>query len=97
MNRKFYFYFIVGTLFFGGDGPKMADYMLWPWAERVIALPLLYPNEKVPVAEDSFPKLRAWYGGMQKQPIIQEIQISPERTLKLIQQYKSGQVDYDSI
>lgn len=71
--------------------------MFWPWAERVGVLPLLYSDEKVPVADDSFPKLRAWYAAMQKQPLIQEIQINPERTYKLVLQYRAGQVDYDSV
>lgn len=87
--------FILGT-FFGGESPKMVDYMIWPWAERAGAIPLLY-NEKVPIADDSFPRIRAWYAGMQKQPVIQEIQISAEKFYKLLLQYKEGVVNYDEI
>lgn len=85
----------AGT-FFGGKSPNMVDYMIWPWAERVGVLTLLY-DDKAPVEDGSFSKLRAWYAAMQKQSVIQEIQISVERFHKLLLQYKDGKVDYDSI
>lgn len=76
----------------------MVDYMLWPWAERIGVIPLLYKDEKIPIADDSFPKIRAWYAAMQKLPVIQEIQISIERTYKLLLQYRAGgPVNYDDI
>lgn len=86
---------MLGT-FFGGDGPKMVDYMIWPWAERLSALPLLY-NEKVPVIDSKFPKLLTWYAAMQKQRVIQDTQISAEKFYKVFKQYKEGQVHYDEI
>lgn len=75
----------------------MVDYMIWPWAERIGVLPLLY-NEEVPIAADSFPKLRAWYAAMNKQPVVQEIKISVEQFYKLLLQYKAGgAVNYDDV
>lgn len=74
----------------------MVDYMIWPWVERLGAIPLLY-NEKSPLPEDSFSKLREWYAAMQKQKVIQEIQISADKYYKLILQYKEGVVNYDEI
>lgn len=70
--------------------------MIWPWAERLGVLPLLY-NENSPVADDAFPNFRKWFAAMQKQPVIQEIQIDTERFHKLILQYKEGKVNYDEI
>lgn len=89
-------YFLLG-LFFGGASPSMVDYMIWPWAERVGVLPLLYSSDKVPVNDNDFPKLRAWYAALLQQPVIKETVLSPERFYKLLLQYKDGQVDYDSI
>lgn len=86
----------ISGKFFGGDSPKMVDFMIWPWVERLSALPLLY-NEKSPIADDILPNLRTWYFAMQKQPVIQEVQISAERHFKLITQYRAGKVNYDEV
>lgn len=83
--------------FFGGDVPGMADYMLWPWAERATTFPLLY-KEEFPLPDDSFQKLRAWFKAMQKVKVIQETQISPETFYKLVLKFKGGQkIAYDEL
>ena len=35
-----------GTLFLGGAAPCMADYMLWPYFERIECVPLLHSDIK---------------------------------------------------
>lgn len=71
--------------------------MIWPWVERIGVLPRLY-NDKVPISEDSFPRIRAWYAAMQKQPVNQEVQTDIESFHKLLLQYKAGStVTYDEI
>lgn len=44
-----------GSLFFGGDSPKMVDYMIWPWIERIEALAKFNPEAGLKV--DKHPKL----------------------------------------
>lgn len=87
---------LAGTCF-GSDTPKIADYMIWPWVERIQVLPRLY-NDQVPISDESFPRIRAWYVAMQRQPINQEIQTDIHSFCKLLIQYKQdGTVSYDEI
>lgn len=44
------------VLILGCNKPHMVDYMIWPWFERMEALPVLYGSEaQIPV--DRFPNL----------------------------------------
>lgn len=43
-----------GTPFFGGDDPKMVDYMMWPMYERFASLPIIKGADYA-VAADRFP------------------------------------------
>ena len=44
-----------GTIFFGGKQAMMVDYMIWPWFERIIAMPTFFEESRLTV--DRFPKL----------------------------------------
>lgn len=32
------------TPYFGGDSVKMVDYLIWPWFERILAMPAFAPE-----------------------------------------------------
>ncbi len=44
-----------GKAFFGGDEPKMVDFMIWPWTERYLVFPIIAP--KAELTADRFPEL----------------------------------------
>ena len=44
-----------GSGFYGGDFPKMVDYMIWPWIERIEALAKF--NAEAGLSADKHPKL----------------------------------------
>lgn len=49
-----------GTRYFGGDEPRMVDFMIWPWCERMTALKHVVDREFVDQYEikaERFPKL----------------------------------------
>lgn len=76
----------------------MADYMLWPFAERVLMFPLLYKDEKSLFSTDAYPKLKNWYQNMETQKAVEETRFKPEVHFKLLQLYRTGgAVDYDEL
>ncbi|XP_052568558.1 glutathione S-transferase omega-1 [Peromyscus californicus insignis] len=57
--------------FFGGDTVSMADYLMWPWFQRLEALEL---NECVA----DTPKLKLWMAAMQEDPTVSSHSIDPK-------------------
>lgn len=71
--------------------------MLWPWGERAgtVALRL---GQKLPLADDQFPRLRAWRNAMKDDPIASAIYNGPEKFYKVVQfKTKNLPPDYDSV
>nr|AVT42188.1 glutathione S-transferase o2 [Lissorhoptrus oryzophilus] len=86
-----------GTKYFGGDKPRMIDYMLWPFAERAAVIPLKL-GQKLPLKDDQIPTLRKWAKAMREDPTVKEVLISPERHYKILQQKLNGElVEYEKI
>lgn len=84
------------SAYFGGNNPGMADYMIWPWAERLPLIKLLHQGELPSL--DSFPRLQTWYNNMLTQKPVQATQFKPEVHFKLVQLYRgNGPVDYDQV
>lgn len=49
-----------GTKYFGGDEPRMVDFMIWPWCERMTALKDVVAPEladQYEIKAERFPKL----------------------------------------
>uniref|UniRef100_A0A6P7FV64 Glutathione S-transferase omega-1-like n=1 Tax=Diabrotica virgifera virgifera TaxID=50390 RepID=A0A6P7FV64_DIAVI len=66
------------TPFFGGDKPSMADYMIWPWAERAGCIGIKL-QQKLPLKDSDIPLLRKWRKDMMNEPVCKELYISGER------------------
>lgn len=86
----------LGT-FFGGDQPKLLDYLLWPWAERAETLEFVF-EEKLPVDEKTLPCIFNWCKEMRKQEPIKQTVTSAERLHKFGLMYKPGTpINYEAI
>lgn len=68
--------------YFGGESPKMVDYMLWPLAEKAGLIDLAY-NEK-PLPDKAFPRLKQWCKAMHTQEPVKETFISIEEQYKFL-------------
>ncbi|CAH0551898.1 unnamed protein product [Brassicogethes aeneus] len=80
--------------FFGGNAPKFADFMIWPWFERAGVLSITY-NEKLPYNE--FPMLTKWCEDMKKQECVSKVLIEPIRHYKATQFHLGAPPLYDEI
>lgn len=82
--------------FLGGETPKMADYMLWPWAERADAISLVYEGK--PFSHAISNRLNQWCQVMQEQEVVKGIETSTDRYVKIIHSYREGTlINYDLI
>ncbi|XP_072397718.1 pyrimidodiazepine synthase-like [Diabrotica undecimpunctata] len=86
-----------GTPFFGGDKPGMADYMIWPWAERAGCIGIKL-QERLPLKDSEIPLLRKWRKDMMNEPVCKELYISGERFWKVTKAKVAGEEPaYDEI
>ncbi|PSN45355.1 hypothetical protein C0J52_06540 [Blattella germanica] len=83
-----------GKVFFGGDSPRMLDYMIWPWIERIGVLKFLGGNEFV-LTEHRFPELIAWRQRMQNDEAVAATYLEPELYAKYFDSLKAGKPDFD--
>lgn len=82
------------TQYLGGDLPGMLDYMIWPWMERIPAIPIVTKGILSDPCE-KFPKTMDWCSIMEKDDAVQATYSAPIIHAKFIQMYLSGNVDYD--
>lgn len=77
-------YVITKRLFLvTGGNPSMADYLMWPWIERLEMLANL----------SKFPVLLAWCAAMKDVPAVQECSYPVEWHKKFIEMHKAGNPD----
>nr|AJE61309.1 glutathione S-transeferase [Dendroctonus armandi] len=84
------------TRFFGGEKPGMIDYMLWPWAEGVSALPGLLGVKSLNLKDDQIPKLRKWAKTMSEVPLVKELLVPIPKIVQAIADRKTNTFDYDT-
>lgn len=68
--------------YLGGDSPKMVDYIMWPWAEKVGLLELIYKEKPVP--DEAYPRTREWCKAMHTLQPVKETFSSPEEQYKIL-------------
>jgi len=78
--------------FFGGKSPAWADYMAWPWVERLGGLNVVFGN-KLPIAEHQ--KLVAYIARMKARPEIQRVLKSDDAHAKFFRSAMEGKPIYD--
>jgi glutathione S-transferase len=78
--------------YFGGKQPLWADYMSWPWLERLNSLNK-HTGGKLNL--DKHPKLVAYIGRMKSLPEIQRVLKSDEAHYHFLQSAMAGKTDFD--
>lgn len=85
-----------GTPFFFGEQPGMADYMIWPWCERLEMVRIL-GGDQFKVPKERFQRMFEWSKGMLEDNAVKATYCSPEQHAKFLQSFKAGTPDYDNI
>jgi len=83
---------LCGT-YFGGTGPSMLDYEIWPFFERFPMLTKLHGVDPLP--EDKFPKLSKWVEAMMQLPAVKQLYHDPDRYVAWSKSRDDGNPDYD--
>ncbi|XP_050429584.1 pyrimidodiazepine synthase-like [Adelges cooleyi] len=82
-----------GSTYFGGESPKMVDYMIWPWFERFDAIKFI-TNGSYSVNFDQFTKLDEWKIAMTSDEAVAPYYAPPEKHaevfLKMKEKYASA-------
>nr|UYI58594.1 glutathione S-transferase 23 [Grapholita molesta] len=77
-----------GSKFLGGPEPGFADYMIWPWFERVVYLAELYDSLKID--ENEYKLLLQYINNMFKDPAVSQYVVPKEILIKFLEAYKTG-------
>jgi glutathione S-transferase len=82
--------------FFGGETPKMIDYHIWPWYERLGMLEQMSGGIVI-LPKDRFPKLNSWIARMKEVPAVKATSFSTDLHVKFFESHtqKDGKADYD--
>lgn len=67
-----------------GSSPSMADYLMWPWIERLYLITDLLKG---------FPVLSAWCAAMSEVPAVKECTVPAEWHKKFYEGYKAKNPD----
>ncbi|XP_076437899.1 glutathione S-transferase omega-1-like [Babylonia areolata] len=77
--------------YYSGDQPGFADYMIWPWFERMHMLEQITGYK---MSGEKFPKVTAWVEWMWQDPVVQECRIDPQLFLTHYSKYRTGKPDF---
>lgn len=70
----------------------MADYMMWPWFER---LPALEKSGFVLNSDGKLPKLAGWIQAMEADEAVRKVKVPAETMRKFLDSVQQDKVDYD--
>ncbi|XP_026738338.1 uncharacterized protein LOC113501406 [Trichoplusia ni] len=77
---------VRGTKFLDGNQPGFADYMIWPWFEKILTI----DDERLKMDEKEYKLLLAYLKSMLQDPVVSEYLIPKEITQAMYSAYKSG-------
>ena len=71
-----------------GDNPGMADYLIWPWIERIVAFQTIsgYDIRKLEAVS-------RWHDAMKDLPAVKECSTPAELHIKFSEAYRAGKSD----
>lgn len=84
-----------GTSYFGGDKPGWVDYMIWPWFERINALPVFLKEQGFSFDKQRFAKISDWIELLIKDEVVQSHYATPEQHSAFFNSLKTGAGNYD--
>nr|QLI62204.1 glutathione S-transferase 8 [Streltzoviella insularis] len=83
-----------GTTFLDGNEPGFADYMIWPWFERILALQ--DDDDRTRIDPQKFKLLTQYLNNMLQDPAVSQYLVSKEVLFKVLEGYKPGNTpNYD--
>ncbi|XP_026499079.2 pyrimidodiazepine synthase-like [Vanessa tameamea] len=82
-----------GTTFLGGDEPGYADYMIWPWFERVQGYKKT--DHQIKIDPIKYPILAQYIDKMFKDPAVSQYLIPNDIMEKFVNGYKLGNPNYE--
>ncbi|XP_061715024.1 pyrimidodiazepine synthase-like isoform X2 [Cydia pomonella] len=77
-----------GSKFLGGSEPGFADYMIWPWFERMVPISELY--DAVKIDETEYKLLWEYITNMFKDPAVSQYVVPKEILFKFMEPYRTG-------
>lgn len=83
------------TVILKGDKPAFADYMIWPWLERLEVIELA---KSIKFEREKYPNVWGYIGRMKEVPAVKKTIISPEKHFQFYSSYLSSggkDVNYD--
>lgn len=80
--------------YFGGDQPGYADFMTWPWVERLGAVEI-FSQGRLAVNREKYPKFAAYIERMKTIPEIKTIFLDGPTHAKFLEGIVAGKPDYD--
>lgn len=83
-----------GTKFLFGDQAGLVDYSIWPWFERLEALPLL-GVDKLVIDKSKYDVLTSWIEAMKITPAVKQYLLAPDTHSKFLETKKKGSADFD--
>ncbi|XP_075979218.1 uncharacterized protein LOC142978600 [Anticarsia gemmatalis] len=83
-----------GTKYLDGEQPGYADYMLWPWFERIPS----FPNDKIQIEESKYPILSKYIKDMWEDPVVKEYALPKELFQRFHSAFANGtKPEYDML
>jgi len=82
--------------YFAGSQPGYADFMSWPWVERLSAIEIL-SNNQITLSKEKYPKFLAYIERMKNIPEIKTFLLDGKTHAKFIENVVKGAPDYDNI
>lgn len=79
-----------------GKEPGYADFMSWPWVERLGAVEILSEG-RIAVTKDKYPKFAAYIERMKNIPEIKTFLLDGQTHFKFINGFITGKTSYDDI
>ncbi|KAL1416232.1 hypothetical protein MTO96_006490 [Rhipicephalus appendiculatus] len=82
------------TTYFGGDQPSLVDYVVWPAFPPALAFSKLYPDLKMPAAEE-FPLFSRWLQAMRGHPVVKAT-VNEDHVFLYAKSGQEGDRDYNA-
>ncbi|ESP01809.1 hypothetical protein LOTGIDRAFT_172362 [Lottia gigantea] len=82
---------VSGKPYYSGDRIGFADYMTWPWFER---MPMMGEITGYEMKKEEFPLLTAWVDRMWKDPAVLDCKIDKQLFVDHYSKYRTGKPDF---